>query len=464
MLWRHRSKGKKQANDLYRKLLSQYPQLQHEAREYYKHYLDSTVSLSLPDGDLQTAYDWSRISQVQGLVEEPFAGEGLIAGYDLSGFNHRPGFSWFFGRDSMWTALALDSVGDFQTTRTALEFLAKYQGEDGRIPHEVPQTVSLVPWFKLYPYGFASADATPLYIIGAADYVRASGDLAFARAQWDSLWHAYQWLRSTYGANGLAKNQGIGHGWIEGGPLLPVSAELYEVGVAIQAQQSLADLARLLQKPEAESLSQELPALKERMETLVLVSGQKHLRLCAQSRGQAHRSCQRAGHGADVVRLARPAAWPAVPERTRWTATSADWGMRIIPEDDPLYGPTGYHFGSVWPLFTGWASVAEYRYHRTLPAYANLRANAQLVFDGSPGRATEVLSGRYYTPLATSSSHQIWSSAMIVSPLLRGMMGLSVDALNSSVRFEPHAPCELDGFRDPECSRWARHLKHRRPI
>ena len=124
----------------------------------------------------------------------------------------------------------------------------------------------------------------------------------------------------------------------------------------------------------------------------------------------------------------------------------ADWGMRIIPEDDPLYGPTGYHFGSVWPLFTGWASVAEYRYHRTLPAYANLRANAQLVFDGSPGRATEVLSGRYYTPLATSSSHQIWSSAMIVSPLLRGMMGLSVDALNSRVRFEPHVPANWTDF------------------
>ena len=129
----------------------------------------------------------------------------------------------------------------------------------------------------------------------------------------------------------------------------------------------------------------------------------------------------------------------------------ADWGMRIIPEDDPLYGPTGYHFGSVWPLFTGWASVAEYRYHRTLPAYANLRANAQLVFDGSPGRATEVLSGRYYTPLATSSSHQIWSSAMIVSPLLRGMMGLSVDALNSRVRFEPHVPANWTDYCNPGC-------------
>ncbi|HME32645.1 MAG TPA: hypothetical protein VKG65_07840, partial [Terriglobales bacterium] len=438
--------GQKQANDLYQKLLSRYPQLQQEAREYYKHYLDSTVSLSLPDGDLQTAYDWSRISQLQGLVGEPFAGEGLIAGYDLSGDNHRPGFSWFFGRDSMWTALALDSVGDFQTTRAALEFLAKYQGEDGRIPHEVPQTVSLVPWFKLYPYGFASADATPLYIIGTADYVRASGDLAFARAKWDSLRHAYQWLRSTYGANGLARNQGIGHGWIEGGPLLPVSAELYEVGVAIQAQQSLAELARLVQKPEAASLSQELPVLKERMETAFWSPDKNIYGYALNLDGRRIDRASVLGTVPMWFGLLDPQRSQLFLNELAGPRHQADWGMRIIPEDDPLYGPTGYHFGSVWPLFTGWASVAEYRYHRALPAYANLRANAQLVFDGALGRATEVLSGRYYTPLATSSSHQIWSSAMIISPLLRGMMGLTVDALTSSIRFEPHVPANWTDF------------------
>ena len=465
MFWRHRSKRKKRRRDLYQKLLTQYPQLQQEAREYYEHYLDTTVSLSLPDRDLQTAYDWSRISQVQGLVDDPFAGEGLIAGYDVSGANHRPGFSWFFGRDSMWTALALDSVGDFQTTRTALEFLAKYQGEDGRIPHEVPQTVSLVPWFKLYPYGFASADATPLYIIGTADYVRASGDLAFARAKWDSLWRAYQWLRSTYGANGLPRNYGVGHGWIEGGPLLPVSSELYQVG---RRDRGTAIVGRprtaccISRKPNRSPRN--CRSSRNRMET-AFWSPDKNIY----------------GYALDLEgkRIDRASVLGTVPmwfglldqqhgqqflNELAGPRHQADWGMRIIAEDDPLYDPTGYHFGSVWPLFTGWASVAEYRYHRSLPAYANLRANAQLVFDGSPGRATEVLSGRYYTPVATSSSHQIWSSAMIVSPLLRGMMGLSVDALNSTVRFEPHVPANWTDFSVRECPDGRAHQGIRRPV
>ena len=42
----------------------------------------------------------------------------------------------------------------------------------------------------------------------------------------------------------------------------------------------------------------------------------------------------------------------------------ADWGMRIISSSAAKYSAGGYHFGSVWPLFTGWASVGEYRYHR----------------------------------------------------------------------------------------------------
>jgi hypothetical protein len=100
----------------------------------------------------------------------------------------------------------------------------------------------------------------------------------------------------------------------------------------------------------------------------------------------------------------------------------------------------------VWPLFTGWASVAEYRYHQTFVAYANLRANALLALDGSLGHVTEVLSGDYYQPLSTSSPHQIWSAAMVVSPVLRGMLGLETDAIQRSVRLTPHLPADWARF------------------
>ncbi len=123
-----------------------------------------------------------------------------------------------------------------------------------------------------------------------------------------------------------------------------------------------------------------------------------------------------------------------------------DWGMRIISRQATRYSGGGYHYGSVWPLFTGWASVGEYRYHHEHPAYANLRANALLALDGSPGHVTEVLSGDYYQGLSTSSPHQIWSAAMVVAPVLRGMLGLSTDAQNTTLTLAPHLPADWPGF------------------
>ena len=129
----------------------------------------------------------------------------MVAGYRTSAESARPGFAWFFGRDSLWTDLALDSIGDFATTRTALDFIAKFQREDGKVEHEISQTASLVDWWKGFPYGFASADATPLFILAMNDYVTSSGDVAFARDHWDNAWRAYQFLKSTYDVNALPR-------------------------------------------------------------------------------------------------------------------------------------------------------------------------------------------------------------------------------------------------------------------
>jgi hypothetical protein len=100
----------------------------------------------------------------------------------------------------------------------------------------------------------------------------------------------------------------------------------------------------------------------------------------------------------------------------------------------------------VWPLFTGWASVAEYQNHKPQPAYDNLRANAMLALDGSPGHVTEVLSGDFYQPISTSSPHQIWSAAMVISPFLRGMFGLHFDAQKHQLTFAPHVPADWTSF------------------
>jgi GH15 family glucan-1,4-alpha-glucosidase len=439
--------GRPQAEATYKKLASGYNDLLRTSAEYYNKYLSETLSVELPDAQIQQAYDWSRISMLQGIVSSPFLGTGLVAGYRTSGESQRPGFAWYFGRDSLWTSLALNAEGDFASTRTALQFISKYQREDGKIPHEIAQAASFVPWFKDFPYGYASADATPLYIIAMNDYVTESGDVAFAKEKWDSIWKAYQFLRSTYDPQGFPRNFGIGHGWVEGGPLLPVESEFYHSGLGVEALRALSNLARFTgQDTHATELTQDFDKQIKKLNDAFWLTGKQRYAFALGTDGKPID---------EPSVLATVPMWFGLTDQKDSSAMitqlagadhQTDWGMRIISNRSPKFSGGGYHYGSVWPLFTGWASVGEYRHHRPQPAYDNLRANALLALDGSLGHVTEVLSGDYYQPLSTSSPHQIWSAAMVVSPLLRGLFGLARDAKAGTVTFAPHLPADWNSL------------------
>lgn len=439
--------GLDDANKTYRKLLSSWADLRQQSTQYYRDYLARTVSLDLPDPQLQQAYDWARVSVLQGLVDNSKLGSGLIAGYRTSGYDYRPGFAWFFGRDSFWTSLALTAEGDTSLSRTAISFISNFQRADGKIPHEVSQSAGYVDWLKDFPYAYASADATPLYIIAADDYFRHTGDTTFIKEKWGSFWRAYQFLRSTWDQDHFPKNEGVGHGWVEGGPLVPVKTELYQSALGAEAIRALADLAHATgQEKDAAELDQLFAQQKSNLNEAFWLPAQNRF---AFALDHDNRPVD------ELSVLSTVPMWFGLlySSKAEQTITQlaapehqTDWGMRIISITSPKFNGGGYHFGSVWPLFTGWAAVGEYRYHRTQPAYANLRSNALLAFDGSLGHVTEVLSGAEYEPLATSSPHQIWSAAMVISPILRGLLGLDQDAVAHTLTFAPHVPANWTTF------------------
>jgi len=415
--------------------------------KFYEDYLDRTVALSLPDEALQHAYDWSRLSELKALVNNPFLGQGFVAGFGLSRGGNRPGFAWFFGRDSFWTSFALTASGDFETARAALRFVAKYQRADGKLPHEISQSASLVPWFEKYPYPYASADATPLFVIAMRDYVESSGDLAFLKENWERLTKAMAFMRSTYDPDGFPRNYEVGHGWVEGGPLLPVRTEFYQAGVFVAALDAMAVLAsRMGDSAQAAKLDDEFQAKKQVLNQLFWIPSSQSWAFAIGRDGKPVD---------DPSVLATVPMWFGLTDAERSRAMieqladephATDWGMRILSTKNRLYNPAGYHFGSVWPLFTGWASVGEYRYHAAEAGYANLQRNAWLALDGAGGNTTEVLSGDVYAPLSTASSHQTWSAAMVVSPLLRGLLGLETNALDRRIKLAPHLPAAWTHF------------------
>ncbi len=121
-----------------------------------------------------------------------------------------------------------------------------------------------------------------------------------------------------------------------------------------------------------------------------------------------------------------------------------DWGLRDVAESDPVYDPISYHQGSVWPLFTGWESVAEYRAGHPLAGYEHLMQNADLTTAAGSGGGDGVAFGGVLPAVRPEHSHQLWSSAMVITPALRGLFGIDVDGLSGVVRLDPHLPADWD--------------------
>src|SRR5205085_449882 len=117
-------------------------------------------------------------------------------------------------------------------------------------------------------------------------------------------------------------------------------------------------------------------------------------------------------------------------------------GARIISDESRLYDPLSYHSGSVWPLFTGWASMGAYRYGRPHVGFQALMSNVLLRRQNALGYVTELLSGDFNSPFGRSSHHQVWSEAMTVTPLLRGLLGVEIEDAGKTVRFEPQLPAD----------------------
>jgi glycogen debranching enzyme len=462
-------KGRDDALATYKRLLASARELYEKNVEHYRRLLNETTTIETPDARINEAFAWAKVGIDKGVVENPLLGTGLVAGFRTAGESERPGFAWFFGRDSMWTALAVNSYGDFRTTRTALDFLKKFQRADGKIPHEISQSASLVPWFTDYPYPWASADATPLYIIAHADLLRASGDLKFTRENWDSILKAYRFTAATdTDGNGLIENTKFGHGWVEGGALYPPHEEIYMQGIWVVALHALEEMAALMKD---EKVASETRAAAVRTESSVEKTfwlGDRGFYAFATNQPPGEPRKAEPGPNREVRQtrmneldksklVDEDTVLPAVPlwwrvldgERAQSEIDhigsghiATDWGARIISDDSRLYDPLSYHYGSVWPLFTGWASMGAYRYGRPHVGFQALMANVLLQRQGALGYVTELLSGDFNAPFGRSSHHQVWSEAMTVTPTLRGLLGVEVGDAGTSVSFAPQLPAD----------------------
>jgi glycogen debranching enzyme len=420
------------------------PSTYEDNQSYYRNLLSTNTSIETPDSRLNDAFSWAEVSIDQLRVETTpdHDEEALTAGFLGSGDSVRPGFGWFFGRDALWTLYASNSVGRFETTRKEIEFLLRRQSPQGKIPHEWSQTANLVDW-KSLPYEYASADATVLLPMAMNDYLRISGDKDFISAHWDNLLRAWQ-FESTHDSDGDGiYDNAEGTAWVESWvPSMP-RQEIYLAVLDEQASLAFANLARATGHNDLAADAESRAArLSQQIEKQYFLQSANFYAFSWN--GQ---------NATDPTPTIFPSvAWwdgdyslnQSQAMLSRWASDefSTDWGTRLMSDQASTYDPISYHQGSVWPLFTGWVSVAEYRTGHTLSGYAHLMQNADLTWSQDLGNVTELLSGRFFEPLGRSSAHQLWSSAMVISPVVRGLFGLAWNLPASTLSVTPHLPAD----------------------
>lgn len=408
---------------------------------YYAHIFDHRLTVETPDAAFNVAMRWAEIA-IDQLQVRSGKETGLVAGWYPAFDSTRPGFGWFFGRDTLWSIYAVDSYGDHDLARNALEFIAHRQRTDGKIMHEFSQTAATLTgdleWSRL-GYQFAAADATPLFIMAVADYIRATGDTEFLRAHFDEVKKAWNFDRThdTDGDGVYDNSQGTG--WVEAWPPAMPHQEIYLAALDELSTRDMAYLATLNKDAALASNAQSVAAkLAEAVAKYRLASG-----LYAFSRSN------------DGIYDATNTVFPSVAlwlsgkdlvapgaSLTQWASAdfATDWGTRSVSGKESIFDPMAYHQGSVWPLFTGWNAMAQYRASRPMAGYASLMRNVDLTWAQDPGFVTEVLSGELYQPLGRSSSHQLWSSAMALVPVIRGLFGVEGDATTHTLQVRPQLP------------------------
>jgi glycogen debranching enzyme len=470
------------------------PSLYAAHAQHYKDLLAKSVSIETPDKSLDEAFQWAVISieQLKTSVFEPNGcsplttdhcslttspGEtpgsprtpsgnetALVAGYLASADSTRPGYGWFFGRDALYTLYAVNGFGDFALTRAELEFLIRRQRDDGKIMHEYSQTAPLFDW-RAFPYMYAAADSTPLFLMAMADYARASGDTAFLTAHRDAIEKA--WAFETDPAHdtdhdGIYDNS-QGTGWVESWPGGMPHQEIYLALLDQQASSAYGYIEdQLHDSARAQSARTRASSLAKTINTeyydqekgcYAFATDPPGVPTAGTLPGQTN-----ANSPIDRTTTIYPAlAWwdPAVGKSILdhseaclrqfiGSALNTDWGTRDIANTEKIYDGMSYHQGSVWPLFTGWAALAEYRGNQPLAGYQLLKENANLTRAQDLGAVTELLSGDFFVPFGRSTSHQLWSSAMVITPTLRGLFGISIDAQSKTITVNPHLPANWD--------------------
>jgi len=392
------------------------------------------------------------------------------------------GIPWYvaaFGRDALITAgeamlltsgLCLD----------ALRVLARLQAtgddpwrdaEPGKILHELRigelARAGIIPHTPYY----GTVDATPLFLIRAADYYKWTGDLDTLRSLRVALDAALRWMDDHGDPDGdgfleYERRSPAGlrnHGWKDShdaivhadgslaeGPIALVEAQ----GYAYSAKLTIADVYEALGAPDvAANLRRQAQGLKRAFNEAFWNPGEGTFALALDGRKQQVASVtSNAGHCLYSGIADRDKAGQ-VAERLMAADMFSGWGVRTLSSNCPAFNPMSYHNGSVWPHDNAIIAAGLKRYGHDEAVKRIANALFEVSLRARDSRLPELYCGFDRSERASVVAYpvacipQAWAAAAPLL-LLQAMLGVSADAPAGALQIQrPTLPDWLSRIR-----------------
>ncbi|HLH85512.1 MAG TPA: amylo-alpha-1,6-glucosidase, partial [Thermoplasmataceae archaeon] len=320
-----------------------------------------------------------------------------------------PVFSWFFGRDGLWTGLAANMCGMGEYTRAHMETLLRHS-ENGRIPHEIGLGTGNGQQYNvsdsMVDTKFMSIDSNLLWLLCNFS-LRYYGYDSFPSAVVERV---YEFSKGCDENNDLLLENSFSKGLIG----WPETWAKYRDGACVDINALWIEVLRNY------GISKEYYESSRKKYLDTFFNGTIFV--------------DSVNNGAKKVVKSSTLLVPAMfldEESVRKTllrlndnAILTAWGVRSVASDDPMFDG-GYHTGMVWPLMTGWFVFASYRQKMKESGFNQLLTFVNLAFASEdPGRINEVYDSSQPNPVGQFA--QSWSSGMFIFSLLGGMLGMRI--------------------------------------
>ncbi|MCE7042654.1 glycogen debranching protein [Dyadobacter sp. CY312] len=241
-------RSKSQARETFENVQKNTAQLLKEKKERYQ-MLAANTNLTVPDKDLQRAFQWIKYNTDWLVRDVPEVGRGVSAG--------APDYPWWFGVDSEYTLQGLITTGQKDLVYHSIDNIWKLSEKangNGRIVHEVSTNGAV--------FNPGNVNETPQFATLIWTVYSWTGDKEFLKKYYPTIKKGLDWLLKENDKDGNLLPDGFGMMEIHG-----MNSEM--IDVAVYSQKAFEDASQMAIEMGEKDMSEKYKGIANQLKTKI---------------------------------------------------------------------------------------------------------------------------------------------------------------------------------------------------